>query len=88
VITIADPTAWVVKTDNLTEIEVVKVEIGQPVKVVLDAFPGSVLAGEVTHINARFEEKRGDITYTVTIALAPGDLQMRWGMTAAVEFTP
>jgi multidrug resistance efflux pump len=88
VITLADYSGWVVKTDNLTEDEVALVEIGQKVAVILDALSASNLDGTVTHINQRFEEKRGDITYTVTIALGQADPLMRWGMTAAVQFLP
>jgi multidrug efflux pump subunit AcrA (membrane-fusion protein) len=88
VLTIADFSNWVVKTDNLTELAVGKLKVGQKVQVALDGLPGLTLTGEVTHINARFEEKRGDITYTVTIVLSQADPQMRWGMTAAVKFVP
>jgi HlyD family secretion protein len=88
VVTLADFTSWVVKTDNLTEDEVVGLEIGQRVEVVLDALPDVTLTGEVTHINTRYEEKRGDITYTVTVTLQQADPAMRWGMTAAVKFQP
>ncbi len=88
VLTVADFSKWVIKTDNLTEAKVVKVSLGQPVSVVLDALPGQTFIGEVTHINTRYEEKRGDITYTATIRLTQTDPQMRWGMTAAVTFTP
>ena len=83
---VADQSAWVVKTDNLTEIEVVNVKVGQKVSVTLDALPNLALAGSVVSINPQFEEKRGDITYTVTIELEQTDPQMRWGMTGAVEF--
>ena len=88
VVTIADYSAWLVKTDNLTELEVARISLGQKVQVALDALPEMTLEGEVTHINARYEEKRGDITYTVTIRLAQTDPQMRWGMTASVTFLP
>ncbi len=88
VLTVADFTNWVIKTDNLTESKVVDVEIGQQVSVKLDALPANTFSGEVIHINARYEEKRGDITYTATIALTQTDPQMRWGMTAAVTFLP
>lgn len=86
VMAVADFGEWVVETDNLTETEVVAVSIGQMVEVVLDALPDVVLAGEVSRINQRFEEKRGDITYTVTVILKETDPLMRWGMTAAVRF--
>ncbi len=88
VVTVADFSGWLVKTDNLTEIDVVSLAVGQKVEVVLDALPEVTLDGEVTQINARFEEKRGDITYTVTIQLSQTDPRMRWGMTAAVSFLP
>lgn len=88
VITVADFSQWVVKTDNLTELDVVSVRVGQPVGVILDALPGEVMSGEVTHINARYEEKRGDITYTVTVKIDQPVAQIRWGMTAAVQITP
>lgn len=86
ILTLADMTGWVVKTDNLTEVDITDVSIGQEVEVVLDALPDVKLTGEVTHINARYEEKRGDITYTVTVKLSDADPRMRWGMTAAVKF--
>ena len=56
VITIADISDWVVKTDNLTEIDVTSISLGQKVEITLDALPNLSLTGEVTHINARFEE--------------------------------
>ncbi len=86
VMAVADFTDWVVKTDNLTETEVVDISVGQPVVVVLDALPDVILKGEVTSINDRYEEIRGDITYTVTVLLKETDPLMRWGMTAAVKF--
>jgi multidrug resistance efflux pump len=86
VMAVADFSEWVVETDNLTETEVVALSVGQLVEVVLDALPEVKLRGEVVRINQRFEEKRGDITYTVTVVLKETDPLMRWGMTAAVRF--
>jgi len=86
VMAIADFSDWIIETDNLTEIEVVSVAIGQEVDITLDALPSVILKGEVTNINSRFEEKRGDVTYTVTVLLEKSDPLMRWGMTAAISF--
>lgn len=86
VLVIADLANWIMKTENLTEMEITGIKTGQKVEVVLDALPDVTLAGEVTAIDTRFEEKRGDITYTVTIQLGKDDSRMRWGMTAAVRF--
>jgi HlyD family secretion protein len=88
VMALADYSGWVVKTDSLTELEVVAVSEGQSVQVILDALPDTILKGTVININKRFEEKRGDVTYTVTVQLDETDPLMRWGMTAAVYFLP
>lgn len=88
VLNVADFSQWLVKTDNLTETDVVNIKIGQKANIVFDALPGKTLTAEVTHINRLFEEKRGDITYTVTLVLTQTDPALRWGMTAAVQFIP
>jgi multidrug resistance efflux pump len=85
---VADYSSWMIKTTNLNENQVVKVRVGQKVTVVLDALPDKAFSGEVIQVSTRFEEKRGDITYTATIAVIENDPLMRWGMTAAVQFLP
>jgi len=85
-VTVADFSQWEVQTDDLTEIEVVKIKVGQKVAVKLDALPDVQLTGVVKSIAAKYVENRGDITYTVTITLTSKDPQMRWGMTAEVSF--
>jgi hypothetical protein len=72
----------------LTEINVVIVQVGQKVEVVLDALPDKTFTGVVSDIDMLYQEKRGDTTYTATIVLDQRDPQMRWGMTAAVQFLP
>jgi multidrug resistance efflux pump len=86
ILTIADLSTWIVKTDNLTEMNVTSVAIGEKVEVVLDALPDVKLEGKVINFSERFIEQRGDITYTVTILLTKTDPNMRWGMTGAVKF--
>ncbi len=83
---IADFANWVVKTNNLTEIEVVKVKEKQKATIKLDAMPDKKLNGTVDSIATFFEEKRGDITYTITITVTDLDPKMMWGMTAQVTF--
>lgn len=84
VVTLADFSRWVVKTNNLTEIDVVRVQTGQAAKLSLDALPEVPLTGKVTEISQVFVESRGDVTYVVTIALDQGEPRLRWGMTAQV----
>jgi multidrug resistance efflux pump/predicted small secreted protein len=86
VMRIADLSKLYVETDDLTEIEVVDVEVGQKVTVVADALPSVEMTGRVESINQVYEEKRGDITYTVRIALDDPDPHLLWGMTVVVTF--
>jgi multidrug resistance efflux pump len=87
-VTLAEFERWVVKTNNLTETDVVRVKVGQAAEVVLDALPEVALKGTVTAISPVFVESRGDVTYTVTIELIDADPSMRWGMTAQVTLAP
>lgn len=86
VLQIVDFSEWDVETENLTEIEVVDVTVGQMVTIIPDALPKLKLAGEVISISDTFAEKRGEITYTVKIKLAETDPLLRWGMTVVVDF--
>lgn len=86
VVTLADFSQWYVETDNLTEIEVVDVSLDQGVSIVPDALPEITLNGEVELIKDLYEEKRGDITYTMRILVPEIDPRLRWGMTVVVTF--
>jgi HlyD family secretion protein len=85
-ITLGDASTWYVETDDLSEVDVVQVAVGQPVKVTVDALPDQEFQGIVTDIAPRSETKRGDVTYTVSIKLTDAtDAPLRWGMTAFVD---
>ncbi|MBK6646113.1 MAG: efflux RND transporter periplasmic adaptor subunit [Anaerolineales bacterium] len=86
VVTIADTSRWLVKTSDLTEIDVVNIKEGQPVTVKLDSMPGVEFKGNVLAISQEFSENQGDVVYEVTILLTDFDPAMRWGMTAVVTF--
>lgn len=85
-VTVADYSSWLVKTTDLTEIDVVKLREGQPVKVTLDALPGVSLKGQILSIGQCYSENQGDIVYEVTILLLDTHPAIRWGMTASVAF--
>ena len=86
VVTLADFSSWVVKTTDLTELDVVKIKEGDAVTLTLDAIPGLTVHGIVQSISTNYTEKEGDIDYVVTIALTDPDPRLRWGMTAQVTF--
>ena len=86
VLVIGDLTALQVETDDLSEVDVVEVAVGQKVKVTVDALPYLELRGQVSKIAPMAEERAGDIVYTVTIDLEEGaGASLRWGMTAYVD---
>lgn len=86
VMRLADFSQMYVETDDLTELEVVEISEDQNASVVADALPEVMLNGVVEEIASVYEEKRGDITYTVRILLNEFDPRLRWGMTVAVTF--
>lgn len=85
---IADLREFMVKTSDLTELEVVKITEGQTVEIVPDALPELLLTGKVERIGESFTSQAGDIIYTVTISLDESDPQLRWGMTLELTFLP
>lgn len=73
-------------TDDLTEIKVPTIKVGQTVTIKVDALPELALKGEVVSIGSVFQEKSGDIVYPVKVKLIDTDPRLRWGMTANVTF--
>jgi multidrug efflux pump subunit AcrA (membrane-fusion protein) len=85
-VTVADFSEWLVKTTDLTEIDVVELSEEQPVTITLDAMPDAQLAGEILSIGQSYAENQGDVVYEVVILLTDAHPAMRWGMTAEVRF--
>ena len=83
---LADFSRWEVETDDITEIEVVNLSVGQKVTLVADALPDVMMTGSVESIRLVSEVKRGDTTYTIGIAVDEVDARLRWGMTVVVTF--
>jgi len=80
--------AWFTARAEVDELDIAEVAEGQDVTVLLDAFPGVELAGVVERI--AIEPRRGGIggalyPVEVRLATAPGDVDLRVGLTASVE---
>lgn len=86
VVSIADFKSWIVKTSDVTELEVVKLTVGQKVRLVPDALPDLELSGTVIEISNAYTQQGGDILYTVRIEVENPDERLRWGMTVEVTF--
>ncbi len=88
VVALADTSQWYVDTSDLTETDVVKVSVGQAVKITADALPGVNMDGAVESISGAPTLQGGDILYTVHILLKNPDPRLLWGMTMEVTFSP
>ncbi|NMC52291.1 MAG: HlyD family efflux transporter periplasmic adaptor subunit [Chloroflexi bacterium] len=77
---------WKVETTDLTELNVVDIEAGAPVRVTFDAITDLELTGTVERIKPLGENRQGDITYTILIKLDDQDPRLKWNMTAFVTF--
>ncbi len=86
VVRMADFSQWLVRTTNLTELDVAAVNESDSVSVNFDAIPGETVPGVIVDVALMAGTAAGDVVYEVTIALdeAP-DLPLRWGMTAVVK---
>ncbi len=82
---LGDLTAWQVETDDLSELDIVRIQEGQRVKVTFDAIPGLAPSGTVERVQPKGEKKLGDMTYTVVVRLDNPDPRLRWNMTAVIN---
>jgi HlyD family secretion protein len=71
---------------NLDETDVVRIAMGMPVVVTVDAFPGVELSGQVIEISPTAEVQSGVVLYPVTVRLDPTHLPLRSGMTTNATF--
>jgi HlyD family secretion protein len=85
---VADLSRWEIETDDLTELDIVKVREQAPVTISFDSLPGLELPGLVSRIEGIGKNKEGDITYAVTVAPQEWDARLRWKMTATVMIEP
>jgi len=87
-VSVANFSEWIVETTDVTELEVVKLAVGQKVTMVPDALPNVELTGVVTEISQAYKQQGGDILYTVRIKVDEVDPLVRWGMTVQATFKP
>ena len=82
--TLADLSRMIVKA-KINEVNIGRVEIGQPVEVRLDALPGRVFRATVKAISPQGEKVDNIVTYQVTIEIENKDRTLRPLMTANVD---
>ncbi len=87
-VSVADPSAWMIETTDITELEVVNVAVGQKVTFTADALSDVTMHGAVTEISQSSFVQGGDVIYTVRIQANDVDPRLKWGMTVQVIFEP
>jgi len=81
----------IVADTEVNEIDIGKVQVGGPVEVLLEAYPGTVFHGRVLQIGslARFKQKgsnSGIKVFDVTVKIEENDPRLKPGLTATLDF--
>lgn len=90
VVTIGDTSTWLIETTDVSEIDVVRVAVGDRATISFTALPDLVATGVVDSIQGRGANDDGEISpsYVVTIRPDAYLAQLRWNMTANVSIVP
>jgi HlyD family secretion protein len=85
---LADTSAWLIETTDLSERDVVRIAVGDPAMLHFEAIPDLSLPGTITSIKPLGADSFGDITYTVIVTPERWDERLRWRMSATVTVEP
>jgi RND family efflux transporter MFP subunit len=88
VATIADLSSWFIETTDLSELDVVRIAVGDPASITFEALPGLVLQGSVERIQVRGMPDQGRTRFDVAIRPAEHRPELRWNMSATVRISP
>jgi RND family efflux transporter MFP subunit len=88
VVTIGDISGWLIETIDLTELEVVRLAVGDRATVTFDALPDLTIEGTVDRIQVRGASDDGGVVFAVAIRPDDHHAELRWGMSATVRIKP
>jgi HlyD family secretion protein len=88
VMTIGDISGWLIETTDLSELEVVRLAVGDRATVTFDALPDLTIDGTVDRIQVRGASDDGGVVFAVAIRPDDHNGELRWGMSATVHITP
>ena len=86
VVSLADISDFLIEV-NVDEIDVIMVQVGQPVLLTLDAIPDQDIRGHVASVANVASDAGGIVSYAVEIDVDAGDAMIRAGMSANAEIT-
>jgi RND family efflux transporter MFP subunit len=84
VILLGDLSKYLIETTDLSERDVTRVKVGQPVRVFIEAL-NQDFTGKVVKIDLISSTLGGDVVFTVTVELDKQPQGLLWGMSADVE---
>lgn len=85
-IRLGDLTEFRVETEDLSEVDVDQVRVGQEAQITIDALDGKTFKGKVRQLAPVASDRRGDKVYVVTLTLDAGTEDgLRWGMGSFVD---
>ncbi|CAG0937241.1 Inner membrane protein YiaV [Thermoflexales bacterium] len=84
IVQVADLTSLRVETNDLSETDAARINLGATTRVRFDALPDSPITGKVVRIDPKAKDGAG-VNYTTAIQLDQLPDALRWGMTANVE---
>ncbi len=87
-VTIGDLTGWFIETTDVSELEVVRIAVGDPATITIDALPDLVLTGRVERIQVRGTTDDGGVMFAVAVRPDEHHPVLRWNMSATVRITP
>jgi RND family efflux transporter MFP subunit len=88
VVTVADLSSWLVETTDLSELQVVRIAVGDAATITFGALPGMTVEGTVTRIQLRGTSDQGGVLFAVVIRPDQYLRQLRWNMSATVHILP
>lgn len=72
---------------TVAEVDIARVQVGQPAALTFDALPGKTYSGTVTEIGAIGKNTAGTVNFTVTIEISTPGAEIKPGMTASALIT-
>jgi multidrug resistance efflux pump len=84
IVQVADLSGLRVETNDLSENDVTRIQVGDVAQVSFDALPGVTVGGKIARIDPKAKEGAG-VNYTTVIELDQIPDGLRWGMTASAD---
>lgn len=87
-VAIGDDSEWLIETTNISELEVIRIAVGDPASVTFPALPGVTVAGRVDRIQVRGTNDNGSVVFAVSVRPDVHHPELRWNMSADVRIIP